>query len=45
MDGSNTIVSFWDGLFSGAMLVSGMVSIFLQKALVANDLTVNPWEV
>ena len=23
MDGWNTIVSFWDGLFSGAMLVSG----------------------
>ena len=26
MDGWNTIVSFWDGLFSGAMLVSGRVS-------------------
>ena len=25
-DGWNTIVSFWDGLFSGAMLVSGSVS-------------------
>ena len=25
MDGWNTIVSFWDGLFSGAMLVSGSV--------------------
>ncbi len=25
MDGWNTIVSFWDGLFSGAMLVSGRV--------------------
>ena len=23
MDGWNTILSFWDGLFSGAMLVSG----------------------
>ena len=23
MDGWNTIVSFWNGLFSGAMLVSG----------------------
>ena len=30
MDGWNTIVSFWDGLFSGAMLVSGRV-IFHQK--------------
>ena len=26
MDGWNTIVSFCDGLFSGAMLVSGSVS-------------------
>ena len=26
MDGWNTIVSFWDGVFSGAMLVSGRVS-------------------
>ena len=26
MDGWNTIVSFWDGLFSGAMLVLGSVS-------------------
>ena len=25
MDGWNTIVSFWDGLFSGTMLVSGNV--------------------
>ena len=25
MDGWNTIVSFWDGLFSGVMLVSGSV--------------------
>ena len=25
MDGWNTIVSFWDGLFSGAMLVLGRV--------------------
>ena len=24
--GWNTIVSFWDGLFSGAMLVSGSVT-------------------
>ena len=28
MDGLNTIVSFWDGLFSGDMLVSGMVYTF-----------------
>ena len=27
MDGWNTIVSFWDGLFSGAMLVLGRVAI------------------
>ena len=26
MDGWNTIFSFWDGPFSGAMLVSGMVT-------------------
>ena len=26
MDGWNTIVSFWDGLLSGSMLVSGSVS-------------------
>ena len=26
MDGWNTILSFWDGPFSGAMLVSGMVT-------------------
>ena len=30
MDGWNTIVSFWDGLFSGAMLVSGMARFFPQ---------------
>ena len=29
MDGWNTIVSFWDGLFSGAMLVSGSVYSWL----------------
>ena len=33
MDGWNTIVSFWDGLFSGAMLVSG--SVFLRGGGVA----------
>ena len=26
MDGCHTIVSFWDGLFSGAMLVLGSAS-------------------
>ena len=30
MDGWNTIVSFWDGLFSGAMLVLGSVIGFLR---------------
>ncbi len=29
MDGWNTIVSFWDGLFSGARLVSGRVKVYL----------------
>jgi len=31
MDGWNTIVSFWDGLFSGAMLVSGSVYTIPQN--------------
>ena len=31
MDGWNTIPSFWDGLFSGAMLVLGSV-LFLSSA-------------
>ena len=33
MDGWNTIVSFWDGLFSGSMLVWGSVEfgVFLEK--------------
>ena len=29
MDGWNMIVSFWDGLLGGAMLVSGRVTITL----------------
>ena len=39
MDGWNTMVSYWDGLFSGAMLVSGRVypnftsKVFLSKNL------------
>ena len=31
MDGWNTSVSFWDGLFSGAMLVSGRVFAFVEN--------------
>ena len=30
MDGWNTIISFWDGLFSGDMLVSGSVFVVLS---------------
>ena len=38
MDGWNTIVSFWDGLFSGAMVVSGRV---LYTPL---QIKMEPWE-
>ena len=31
MDGWKTIVSFWEGLLAGAMLVSGSVSLCLES--------------
>ena len=40
MDGWNTIVSFLEGLFSGAMLVSGRVfitSLILERGHLANS--------
>ena len=33
MDGCNTIVSFWEGRFSGAMLVSGRLIILTNDGL------------
>ena len=36
MDGWNTIVSFWDGLFSGATLVSGRVFIIIHSRMEYN---------
>ena len=38
MDGWNTIVSFWDGLFSGAIIVSGSVVICL-----VGDFVISVW--
>ena len=40
MDGWNTIVSFWDGLFSGAMLVLGSVVV-----LTTGDFSNLLWEI
>jgi len=33
MDGWNTIVAFWEGVFSGAMLVSGRVLFGREEAI------------
>ena len=33
MDGWKTILSFWDALFSGAMLVSGSVIVWFRSFL------------
>ena len=41
MDGWNTILSFWDGLFSGAMLVSGRVGDLWKNNPLQNTLQEN----
>ena len=37
MDGWKMILSFWDGLFSGAMLVSGSVLVYVELILYISE--------